>query len=35
MTETIVGIVLLGAGMAGLGFLVALWLQRAERGYWG
>ena len=33
MTTTIVGIVLLGAGMAGLGFLVRGWL--AERGFWG
>ena len=33
MTETILGIVLLGAGMAGLGFLVRDWF--AERGFWG
>jgi hypothetical protein len=31
--ETIVGIVLLGASMAGLGALAALWLDR--RGHWG
>jgi hypothetical protein len=35
MTQTILGIVLLGGGMAGLGALVMVWLQRAERGHWG
>jgi hypothetical protein len=37
MSETIIGIVLLGGGMAGLGALVALalagWFER--RGHWG
>jgi hypothetical protein len=33
MTQTIVGIVLLSGGMAGLGALVALWLDRW--GHWG
>jgi hypothetical protein len=33
MTQTILGIVLLGGGMYGLGALVALWLER--RGHWG
>jgi hypothetical protein len=37
MSETIIGIVMLGGGMAGLGALGALalagWLE--HRGYWG
>jgi len=33
VTDTIVGIVLLGGAMAGLGFLVREWL--GQRGYWG
>lgn len=35
MTQTIVGIVLLGGGMAGLGFLAAWALGALDRGYWG
>jgi len=33
MTDTILGIVMFGGGMAGLGFLVRHLL--AARGYWG
>lgn len=35
MIPTILGIILIGAGMAGLGFLVAVVLGARDRGYWG
>jgi len=36
MTDTILGIVMLGGGMAGLGFLARGWFEHWHRpaGYW-